>query len=163
MPRNLRETYFFEIPVYRCSYEEFHAKLEILEQEHIRNYGSLESYWRTHELYKYRTSGPWRFNQIIAYLRLFVDFGRDVFKAEVWRIEQVRIPEFQGKKKYMIRPGNAIEVWVSRKESSKEIYAKLLSDLEALQKEKRYKNRYIDLSAFREIGPFLDWRSFLDS
>ena len=160
----LRESYFFEIPVYRCSSEDYQSEIEELEEEHIRKYGDLSRLWATPLLYKYRKRvGPWQFNQIVAYLRLFVDFGRDVIKAECWRIEQKRIVKHQGKKKFIIRPGNAIEVWFSRNESSVEIYSRLLESLEMLQKQKRYRNRYIDLRAFREIAPYIDWRSFFDS
>lgn len=158
-----REKYFFEIPVYRCSAEDYQAEIKALEAEHINNYGSLEYIWLTLPLNNYRKAGSWRFNQIIGYLRLFVDFGNNVIKAEYWRIEQRRIPKHQSKKKFMLRGGNAIEVWFLKSETSKEIYTSLIENLEALQKEKRFKNRFIDLNVFREIGPFVDWRSFIDS
>ena len=159
----LREKYFFEMPVYRCSFEDYSAEIQALEAEHVQNYGIFENIWLTPRLYNYRKAGAWRFNQIIGYLRLFVDFGNDVIKAEYWRIEQKRIPPIQGKKKFVYPGGNAIEIWFLRNETSEEIYARLCEGLEAVQNEKRFKRRYIDLGPFYEIGPYIDWRSFMDS
>jgi hypothetical protein len=94
---------------------------------------------------------------------LFIDFGRNVIKAEYWRIENKRIPRIQAKKKFSWRPGNAIEVWFSENSTSDEIYSELLDRLKALQKEDHFKKRYVDLSSFREIGPFVNWRALLNA
>ncbi len=80
----MRDKYIFDIPVYRKSPSEFDAEINTAvarRVEHIVSYDperhqlDRETHQRLHHAVIAESGGPWQFNQIVGWLRLFVEGG----------------------------------------------------------------------------------------
>ena len=98
---------------------------------------------------------PWHYNQAIGWIRLKGHW--DVIKADYHFAREKRIVR-QPRHRVFDWQGKTLEVWF-HSETSQEIYQLLIDDLEALRDEWPFKGRYIDLQAFKNIGPHVDWKN----
>jgi hypothetical protein len=105
------------------------------------------------------SGGVWQFNQIVGWLRLFVE-GRTI-GCHIWRIDAKRIGRRMRNKRLQLATfSDVLGAWFPDG-SSKEIFDELLKRLTDIAGEPPYLNRHVDLDVFRRIGPFIDWRSIL--
>lgn len=152
----MEEKYFFTIPVYICSPEEYKLKEEQYFKKQFKRYrvdDSKESKENFKEAFYRYLWRPWKFNQIVGFIELFV-WGKDI-RGEYYFIASKRLSVHQKNKKYNWY-GKAFEMGVYFEEQLDTIYDTLLKHLEDLKKEKPFKNRYIDLRELNEIGSFID-------
>ena len=162
----MTDEWFFEIPIYRCSPEKFIQECEqevrrhhqwifkqsgVPKNEAPRVYGLAEQRIRGEQ-------GPWRYNQIAGWLRLLASSSQ--IQGEYFFVEGTRLHKNVGSKR-LVHQGKIFEVNFELEQSSKEIYQDLCSALRKLQKETPFKNRYLDLELFLNIGRHINWRELV--
>lgn len=148
-----------EIPIYRCS-EKLHydqCKKDIERgksdfrkpiEDNIRH--MLEDQYKT----------PWNYNEVIRWLVIYKQ-GIDLV-GEEWIDNHERI--FRNRKRnYKFNSSSAIRVRIFPEYSARQIYDALLAEIEEYSNQSKLKNRYVNISKLRNIGPFVDWRSIMDS
>lgn len=157
---------FFEIPIYRCP-QEVHARE--MEAEKRGWIPDAESYremapdsHRSMELYFEREVWyPWRYNEAVGWIALCGGEGEvqgDLFFVVAKRIVRPGTRRLRRRFRWV---GNLFALRFSADCPSDEIFGEMVSQLEAIQKQKRYRKRHIDSEAFKQIGPFVDWRGLL--
>lgn len=159
--------YIFDIPIYLKTKDDFDAEIETHVVERIKEIISYDPERRplSHEvIQRVRHSiiadfgGTWQFNQIVGWLRLFVE-GNTV-GCHLWWVDKRINRRMRNKRFYLQSPSDILHARFT-KESSKKIYEKLLLRLKKLSEGSTYKNRYLDLDVFQRIGPLIDWRKLL--
>jgi hypothetical protein len=162
------QRYVFEIAIYAYRHTHFLERRQKQLDEHLS--------WLTHvsgevtrneaptvftnaEHYFITKYGGWRYTQIIGWLRLYI-LGTQV-RGEAWFVQAKRITRTMKYRKFR-HFGKAFELEFGFEDlSSIDIYNQILVELENLTKVKPYKGRYIDLEAFRNIAPFVNWRQII--
>ena len=154
------EPYYFEIPVYRCKIEKHTMEMKKRESEFDNHeiketapisYQNLKNHF--HKTIWY----PWRYNEVIGWVCLYI-LGNQI-RADYYFITAKRIGKGIRKKRFQYF-GKAFEHSLSRNLSSKEIFQEIINQLENLTKnEFPFKGRYIDISTFKTMGEFVDWKS----
>ncbi len=110
-------------------------------------------------MYFTKKYGGWRYTQAIGWIRLYV-LGQQI-RGEIWAVDAKRIDREMNKKKFQ-HLGKAFELsFFPGEDSPAEIYSQVCHALERATKEKPFKGRYIDLEAFQNIGPFINWRGLV--
>lgn len=158
------QRYFFEIGIYTCNSDEFYAKRDKELQDHL-NWITHQSggvtreqaphTFETAEAYFVKKYGGWRYTQTIGWIRLYV-LGNQI-RGEIWFVDAKRIDREMNKKKFQYW-GKAFELSFFSEDSSLDIYNQVCDALEKLTKEKPFKGRYLNLEAFHNAGPFINWR-----
>jgi len=164
----MRNQYIFDIPVYRKTKADFNLEIEtqVAKREewiisHDPEQGPLDHEVRQRVYHKViaESGGPWQFNQVVGWLRLFVE--GNTIGCHPWWVDAKRLNRrMRYKRLYMQTPSDILKARFT-KEPSKEIYNRLLERLTELSKDITYKNRYVDLDVFQRIGPYIDWRKLL--
>jgi len=163
------DKYIFDIPIYRKTEDEFKAEIDThvaKRVEWIKSHDpksrplSRKNYDRQVHSVIAESGGPWQFNQIVGWLRLFVE--GNTIGCHPWWVDAKRLNRrMRNKRLYMTTFSDVLGAWFPD-EASTEIYDTLLERLMAMANEPKYKNRYIDLDVYRRVGPFIDWRGLLD-
>ena len=130
----------FEIPIYRVSPEAFWK--EIIEM------------WERSFLKSDEARG-WKYNEIIGYISIRADLNQ--IKAEYWFID-AKVIRRDIRRKVFKHINKAFEVWVRKPDTSNDIYEKVRNYLSDLLGRKPFKGRYIDLEAFNNLGPHVNWK-----
>lgn len=164
----MRDQYIFDIPVYRLTSDEFNSEIDIQIAKRIARLISYDSQRRPlsreikereRHLAIAESGGPWQFNQIIGWLRLFTE-GRTV-GGHLWWANAKRLNRrMRHKRLYLLTTGDVLGAWFPD-QSSKEIFEILLERLSDMATGRPSKNRYVDLESFRRVGPFIDWSGLL--
>lgn len=82
-------------------------------------------------------------------------------RAEYWFVNAKRIDVHMNKKKFEYF-GKAFELsYFTGKESSIDIFQKIVNELEKLKREEPFKGRYVDMEPFQNIGLFVNWRELI--
>jgi hypothetical protein len=161
------DMYFFDVPIYRCTLDKHTKEMEIEKKELTKildnsgftrdkipeSYSNLESHFDTNIGYS------WKYNDIIGWVRLFV-CGTQL-RGDLWWISSSRIIR-RGKKQFRYF-GKAFESQSIKGETSSEIFEILCICLKELSKERPIKGRYIDMELLLNLGPYVNWRRFMDS
>lgn len=165
----MRDQYIFDIPIYRKTEDDFNAEINILVAKRIewimshdeeRRPLAQEVHDRVLHSEIQKAGGPWQFNQIVGWFRLFAE-GCTI-GCHPWWVDAKRLSrKMQNKRMYLKTYSDILHARFSE-ESSTEIYIKLIERLIILAKEPKYKNRYVDLNVFYRIGPYIDWRAILE-
>lgn len=164
----MRNKYIFDIPVYRKTRDEFNSEINILIKKRIEEIVSYDPKQRPlDQETKTRVKnsvinyydGPWQFNQIIGWLRLFLEGNK--IGCHCWWIDAKRINRRMRHKRLLLQTYSDILQLRIRNESSIEIFNKLFERLINISANPPYKDRYVDIDAFHRIGPFIDWRKML--
>ncbi len=161
----LKELYFYEIPIYRCNIkkhtDEFDKERKGFTDFFLRHGGDQlpdHSLQKSIQRFEERQWYPWLYNEIIGYIRIFT-CGTQI-RGETWFIDAKRIRR-DLKRKRLFYFGKAFEMDVNIGDSSAEIFKLIITEIKNLYKEKPYKGRYIDITLFLNIGPFVDWKGLL--
>jgi hypothetical protein len=158
---------FFEIPVYRCSLNVYLTELKKNRQNYLQYINTIsgvpreeapESYATAEYWFEQKHVTPWHYNQALGWLRL--DKDHSSIKAEYYFVSANKVSK-RLKHKRFFWEGKAFELHPVPRDSSSTIFESVLNAIKDLQKEQRFKNRYIDLEAFRNLGPFVNWRALL--
>jgi len=167
---NNPETYFFDIPIYWCEVASFNAKYdqklksyeekakEYLSAKGLEFKPNEEDRRRTHIILWARSMCPWRFNQIVGWIRVY-RFGNQL-RGEYWLIKAKRFG-WQLRKRQFIPRGKAFEMCPNKEESAEEIFKRMIQNLRTFNKELR--GRVIDLESFENLGRYVDWRRLVDA
>jgi hypothetical protein len=160
---------FFEIPIYRCDQNQHTKETE----EERKNYIASRFQFPPelpHEIHKQISTNaetdfnvkrwyPWRYNEIVGWLRLCADGTRIV--GELWHIKAKRIRRRLRKKGVFCASMKFLELSIDSTDSSEQIFNKIRTELEQLNTKRLLKKRYIDTDIFKTTGPFIDWRQLL--
>lgn len=154
--------YFFEIPVYRLSYEKYMDEeeqllLQLYNNIHLKN-GQVKSSIQYQEfkenMNKYRDI--WKYNEIIGYIRLYI-LGLEI-RGEYYQHKTTRIRKTRTKHFEFITLKLVSEKSLAHK-SNDEIFIIILEYLNQCCME--LKKMYIDTKDFENIGKYIDWNSFI--
>jgi hypothetical protein len=156
------ERYFFEIPIYRCPIDRHTKEMEKdkldwlepsqeVKNSHPEYFCHAKRFWESHRWY------PWRYNEVIGWLRLFV-FGSQI-RGELWYTKAKCI--LPKPKKLMFSRGDVFLRGFHPRQTDTEILTELTAELVKFQKSKRLKGRFLDLECFFSIAPSVRWRKLL--
>jgi hypothetical protein len=153
----MTEPIFFEIPIYRNSLNKHTAEQQAEKDAFAKpenkliapeSYKSMENYFHMELWY------PWRYNEVIGYLNLFI-MGNQ-FRADYWKVKKRRFNRGITKKKFMYY-GKAIEKNIPKNATSEQIFE--LMKIAIIECNKHdFKNFHVDLSTFNVMGAFVDWK-----
>jgi hypothetical protein len=165
------QTNIFDVPVYRLKQDRYNAELdEYIErtmyppndpwseatreldkrQPHLR-INFHDHLWRSY-------GGAWRFNEIIAYIRLHFlgsQIRGEYFSSIRKRCVRTRTKTFEYRTHKL-----AAEIDIPRDADKKQIFDLFRQYLEDCQRE--LPKRYVDITSFEEIAPYVDWRALFD-
>lgn len=156
------ERHFLEIPIYRCPVDRHTKEMERKKQDWLgplqetkdtapESFSRAEQYWECHEWY------PWRYNEIVGWLRLFL-LGSQI-RGELWYTKAKRISPRP--KKPIFRHGEVFLKGFQPSQTDTEILSELAEELAEFKKSKRLKGRFLDLECFLSIAPSVSWRKLL--
>lgn len=164
----MRDQYIFDIPIYRKSKQEFinetnsHFKKRV---KWIESHDPFERPLESDVLSRVKHSviaesgGPWQFNQIVGWFRLYVEGNK--IGCHPWWVDAERITRRMRKKRFYMKTFSDILGIHFTTESSEEIFERLLKRLTNLASEPMYMNRYVDFDVFQRIGPHINWRDLI--
>lgn len=163
----LKELYFFELPIYRTSIEQFYqevekyidkkfSKLNDFSKDYYENNPKEKLGWEQGHRKDY--GSIWEYNDIIGYIKLYF-YGTQV-RGEYWSVTAKRIVKTK-KKDFICKDwsfGPAISVHFEN--DSLGIYNKIIELIDFFKKQ--LKNRFVNTSKFDAIGPHIDWKRMYD-
>ena len=158
--------YFYDLPVYRVSYEEYSRKMEKRLTVLVANAGQgsgitvPKSTIDALEQRQYEKLGPWQFNEIIGYVRLHF-FGSQI-RGEYFSAEKIRNPI--GRTRVFLWHGSKlapeIDLAPQFPATNSQVWDVSQHYIGKCRKELR-KGRVIDDTCLLAIGPHVDWLSVL--
>ena len=164
--------YFFEIPIYRCTYENFVSDLDKLEKKICEELepmykGSPEKLKEVKKItYEYK-SYPYEYNEVIGWIKLYI-MGSQI-RGEYYfetnpndpRETKKRFNKGIRKKRFGFY-GKAFELSINKESNSNDISALLLERIKELNKTNQlFKKRYIDIRQLESITHFIDWKTLI--
>ncbi len=165
--------YIFDIPVYSCTEGRYNADMdkgvakrlkelnEIFDMSGTSRTKAPKSDVMAKVHFRQNFGGPWHFNQIVGWLRLYVKPSH--VGDHLWWVDAIQINRIMRKKRfYLMTASNVLATYFTPDDDSEIIYQKTLADIERLASENPLRGRYVDLENFRNIGPFINWRALLD-
>ena len=154
--------------MYQLSEEEYESRQEKYAQKIMAEGGPYaeEMYRRSPVIAERMKShlwltygGPWLFNEIIGFIRLYFFFTQ--IRGEYWRNDAKKIVRSR-KKVFRFREWKVTyEEEIPPGSSSEDIFGLLMNYLARAQAD--LKNRYVDTSIFTRIGQYIDWKSLYAS
>lgn len=149
----MRDSTFFEIPIYRCTIEQHSKEVELdyqkfAEKCHLMEDKEIKSYYYPNMWHS------WHYNDVIGYLNLYI-FGNEI-RADLWKVNKERIGKGITKKPFK-HFGKVLESKIPKNLNSTEIFEFIKLELTTLNR-KKYKNRHFDLEALNTIGNFVNWK-----
>lgn len=168
------ESYFLDIPIYRCSVEKYFIELDQLKSKID---SSLESQKKTLPDYDYEDLAnrlfqlkvyPYEYNEIIGWIKLYVlgtqlrgEYFFEVSSSHPHSIKK-RINKGVRKKRFELF-GKAFELSIRKEMNSEDVFTLLCERLERLNRnEIPFLNRHLDLSNLYAIGPHLNWLNLME-
>jgi len=153
---------FAEIPVYRCppdAHEQWvqHERIKwqapaaVVAGEDSESFRSATNYFDSKIWY------PWRYNELIGFIRLYV-CGSQV-RGELWKRRAKRQTRFPRQAFYIV--GDLFQSETSFLQSNDAIANALIAALEACGRERALQGRYLDLEPFRRMAAHTDWRRLI--
>jgi hypothetical protein len=168
------DKYFFEIPVYRCTPEQYKEELRLILEDIVQNFQfiskDLPEYDYTQNVqrsFEKRYYG-YDYNEVVGWIRLYI-FGTQIrgihyfeTNLENRNVYKKRLTKGIRKKRFG-ESEKAFELTIEKGWCGDEIFSKLLQELESLNKtETPFPKRYFDLEQLKNAGPFIDWRKLVD-
>ena len=160
----MRPIYFFDIPVYRLSQEEYSANLSRYIETNLNNPTMLE-FFNEHperliqyeDFYSREYGGMWEYNEIIGQIKLYI-LGSQI-RGEYYSVDAKRIVKTRKKRfkfiSYKIEP----ELELPLLEDNIAIYKTILTYIDSCKK--NLKNRFVDSSRFETVGQHIDWKALI--
>ena len=162
----LGHRYFFELPVYRLSPEEYANEMDLWIKKHMYSGGEehvklkLEFYAKYPErkaLFESHLQntfgGFWQYNEIIGYIKLH--FLGNQIRGEYYATQSKRIVRTRRKifeyKSHKLAP----EMGISRDASNEEICIRVNEYIDSCRRE--LKGRFIDISNFNRVSGYINW------
>ncbi|HVB20648.1 MAG TPA: hypothetical protein VNG51_01705 [Ktedonobacteraceae bacterium] len=167
--------YFFEIPIYRVSQEQYGKEVETEKEKLL---GPLRNLWNKSSLkpveeseaYQHiknnfdREHGThiWRYNQAIGWLRLFTSDHCHIRIDYYWIKERIT-KKLKNKNFRYYFEVKTFQLDILPTMTSRDIYLLLKPRIEEIMRKEPFRKYYIDLEPFQHIGPYIDWRALLDA
>jgi hypothetical protein len=117
----------------------------------------------------------WDYNEVMGWLKIIWDGPGPLLKGYVWQVGhasfdgtlKVRHRYQRGFKPHPFVGGDpyfkAIEVWFDARQSNEEIFDELREGImHIVGPNGDFPKRHLDLRAFDNVGPFLDWRTLVN-
>ena len=158
--------YFYDLPVYRLSYEKYNSMLDAeieAKLEEIKRISGhvpsldLQDRMRQHQ---YERLGPWQFNEAIGQIRLYF-LGSQVrgefFSAERKRNSTGRTKVFTFR---TLKLASETDIFPTKQTSSADVWDSIQAYVAKCKKELK-KGRVIDDHRLLTLGPHVDWLSVL--
>jgi len=171
----MSETFIFDIPTYRTTKASYSEDQELYIDECLYDHSELsrsemEAFYkdnphseiRNRDYYWRQYGGPWRFNQIIGYIRLYLT-GYQV-QGQLWYVYAKRLVRKPRHKILICKNaglGFGIPVDISPRSSNVEIFSHIMKYLDSIRTNPKFTNRFIDSSLLEMIGPYVDWWSLI--
>jgi hypothetical protein len=165
-----RVNYFYDLPIYRLSSERFDQDWDKFLQKRLYMWRDkpkeqIDEFYKRNPDLKIRFTqdarkmfgGPWRYNEIIGYIRLH--FLGDQIRGEYWLVKAKKI--VKTRKKIIDYCDHKIvpEKTIPRDATNSEILEIVMA---YIGKAKKYlKKRYVDSEDFEKIGKYVDWKSLM--
>ena len=160
------ETYLFEIPFYWRREDKFNEEYDRDLANHLAAFEKQTGYPLKENLrmsledsFGRRYIAPWRFNQVIGWVRLY-KLGTQL-RGEAWFMNAKRAGRQVSKKQFSMH-GKAFELRVWPEQTSTQIFEAIVEDLRQFEKGSA-RRIYLDLECFENLGSFVDWRTLMDS
>ena len=156
----VRVKYIYDVAVYRLREADYYAQRDAHVEQVLganRATPEADSAFRAHVEKSY--GGPWRFNEIVGYIRLFL-LGSQV-RGEYFRVDARRIVRTRRKTLWLVAHKLAPEQEIPSGATSAQVLAAIRQYLDMCGKE--IPGRHMDLATFDAIAPHVDWRSLLDA
>lgn len=168
----MSETFIFDVPIYRIAEASYYADRKSYVDAHLYDHPELsrserEAFYREYPDKKNRDSdyqqrqygGPWRFNDVIGYIRLYLD-GYQV-RGQLWYVDVERVVRKPRHKLLLCKNTRfGIPVDISPQSSNGEIFGRIMKYLDSVRP--RFKNRFIDSALLKTVGPYVDWKSLIN-
>lgn len=159
------EKYFFDLPVYRVSKDEYYQWFESQKQPARKTWQAVGNDMPRNtavalETHLYERYGPWNFNEIIGYIRLHF-LGSQV-RGKYFSAEKKRNPVSRKKvftyRTHKLAPEH--NFFRDKRETNQAIWDGICQYVADCQRELT-KGRVIDDSKLQALGPHVDWLAFL--
>lgn len=172
----MEDHYIFDVPVYLCRRDEYEHDMSKKEKEHFQDLYKLRQFCDIYddmsredterEKHSARSSlgGPWYFNQIVGWIRLYADVN--YIGGHIWWVSANQLRRrMKYKTFYQNTFGNIFSTSaLGENADSETIYCETLRAIKDYWVDSHLlKNRFVDLELFVNIGPFINWRKLLDS
>lgn len=159
----------FEIAVYRKSPRELEVEYDTSLTKHLQ---LLEPQYPTIQIYKPKYQGlrfirdkfwekygePYPYNQVVGWVVLFAK--RDQVLAEYYKITEKRLT--QNCRRHRVKgQGICFAIYLAGNETSKQIVAEIAEKLRLLTAESPFKGRYVDITAFMHLAPYINWKRLI--
>jgi len=168
---------FFELPVYRVTHgkylrEQSELRDRATNPERIFDEQTRKVLWdqgdekQKQEMLQMWNSSfdrsdealPWRYNDIIGYIRLYATLG--LIKGDYYAVDIKRIRRDRKRAPYKYYD-KVIEFHIHAKDSQDEIAKKIIENLSNLQDSSLFKNKYIFVDLLKVLIDFIDWKRLL--
>jgi len=167
----MNETFIFDVPIYRIEEASYYADRKSYVDAHLYEHpeqsrSEREAFYREYPDKKIRDSdyhqrqygGPWRFNDVIGYIRLYLD-GYQV-RGQLWYVNVKRVLRKPRHKRLFCKNTRfGIPCDISPQSSNREIFNQIMQYLDSVRP--RFKNRFIDSALLETVGPYVDWKSLI--
>lgn len=179
-----RDTYVFEVAVYRVAPDVWAAdsaeRVEATERDHIAVWldrgktPTAEDKMRANMYARYaeRPYG-WQYNEVVGWIRLLWDGPGPVVKGYLWQVGKKTLRGGEPRRRYQRGfipfpfvdgepQRKVLEEWLSPGLTDGEIRAQLRRALlQIVAPDGDLPRRYIDLSVFDALAPYVRWRALL--
>ena len=160
------DLYFFDLPVYRLGYDEYNRTmkdkldLQLDSMRQIHGYEPSQSTKDAISQHQYERFGPWRFNEILGYIRLHF-LGSQV-RGEYFSAEKKRNPIGRNRVFIFRTLKLAAEIGVSHPwpATNAQIWSGIQSYVNRCRKELA-RGRVVDDTLLNVVGPHTDWIAIL--
>ena len=159
--------YFFEIPIFRCTLDQFWEENNLDLQKRIEyiksrnkdiadkltainfDYEKVARMGLDQSLYHYK--------ELVGMIRLFAITGQ--IRGELYYLDN-RISRVLKNKRWSLKEGKIFELWVRRSDTNELIYKRILKYISDYQlASKALKKRNIDITCFQAVGEKIDFIS----
>jgi len=170
----MSETFIFDVPIYRIAEARYNADRKSYVDKRLYDHPELirseiedfhrecpDSKTRNIDYLQKQYGGPWRFNNIIGYIRLYLD-GYQIW-GQLWYVYVKRVVRKPRHKILICKNaglGFGIPVDIPTKSSNGEIFDLVMKYLDSVRP--RFKKRFIDSSLLETVGPYVDWKSLIN-
>ncbi len=156
------DQYFLDLPIYRLSLDQHTAELKAEKKKTLaplrkHKKSAPESYAHADAWFDRYSWYPWRYNEIIGWLRLYA-LGTQI-RGELWGVKAKRITRKMRKKFFYV--GKAFEVSFRNDDSDARIAREVAKKLKEFSRESSMRKRTLDLECFHTVAPALYWRLLL--
>ena len=159
------DEYFFIIPVYRISKEQYYSDLEnnyeksipkTWNEDFIKNYpNSIQGFKENHRFFY---GGDWEFNEIVGYIKLHF-LGTQV-RGEYW--ETIPKRKVRTRRKQFEYKTHKLAAEVEIRDFTQEGIIKAVDEyIDRCKKE--VKNRHLDLREFENLKAHINWPSLYEA